>query len=134
MKETGETTESVLLRKLVDEALAQRRKKNQLLPLIDESNIESDGGLQSIESLLMRSVRQGEVSLRIHDVCLALLQQVLAEAHATRRLAWQSLLPQLRENGIAVDELERRFARQPDEAKDYAYGIAQRIKKSQKTS
>ena len=37
MRETGETTESVLLRKLVDEALAARRKKSQSLPLIEQS-------------------------------------------------------------------------------------------------
>ena len=134
MKETGETTESVLLRKLVDEALAQRRKKDQSLPLIDKSNIESDGGLQSIENLLMRLIRQEDISLRIQDVCLALLQDVLAEAHATRKLVWDFLVPQLRKNGVAVDEIQRRFALQPEQAKDYAYGIAQRIKKSQKTS
>lgn len=31
----------------------------------------------------MRLVGQGDVSFRILDVCLALLQDVLAEAHAT---------------------------------------------------
>ena len=35
-KDTGETTESVLLRKLVDEALSARKKKSQSLPLIEE--------------------------------------------------------------------------------------------------
>jgi len=132
MKATGERTESVLLRKLVDEALEARRKKNLPLPLTDESHNESDGSLGTIEALLMRLVRQGDTSLRVLDVCLALLQDVLAEAHATRRISWESLvIPELREEGIDAQELKRRFLLQLDQSKDYAYGIAERIKESQ---
>jgi hypothetical protein len=132
MNETGEKTESVLLRKLVDEALDARRKKSQSLPLTQKSDTEFDGRLQTIESLLMRLVRQGDTSLRIQDVCLALLQDVLAEAHATRRISWESLvIPQLREKGIDTKELERRFMQQVDQAKDFAYEVAERAKKSQ---
>ena len=132
MKETGETTESVLLRKLVDEALAARRKKSQTLPLLEESDNGFGERLHAIESLLMRLIRQGGTSLRIQDVCLALIQDVLAEAHATRRLSWESLvMPQLREQGVDGNELERQFMLQADQAKDFAYGLAERIKESQ---
>ena len=133
MKDTGEKNESALLRKLVDEALDARRKKSQSAPLTEQHN----AGVrpETIESLLMRLVRQGEVSFRIEDVCLALLQAILAEAYATRRLVWESLvLPQLRDAGIDVSELERRFVLQSDQAKDYAYGLAERIKHSQETA
>lgn len=133
MKEKGEKTESALLRKLVDEALAARRKKSQSLPLDEESDNDFGGRLQAIESLLMRLVRRGDISFRIQDVCLALLQDVLAEAHATRRLSWQSLvMPQLRDQGVDANELEHRFMLQAEQAKDYAYGVAERIKDSQK--
>ena len=82
----------------------------------------------------MRLVGQGDVTFRIQDVCLALLQDVLAEAHATRRLSWERFVtPQLRENGVDESELERRFTLQADQAKDYAYGVAERIKESQET-
>jgi hypothetical protein len=88
-----------------------------------------------IESLLMRVVRQGDVSFRIEDVCLALLQDILAEAYATRRLLWESMvLPQLRAEGNDVNELKRRFVVETDRAKDYAYGEAERIKQSQETA
>lgn len=80
----------------------------------------------------MRLVRQGDISLRIEDVCLALLQDAFAEAYATRRLLWESVvLPQLRDSGIDVNELEHRFVLQEDQAKDYAYGLAERFKQSQ---
>ena len=134
MKDTGERNESALLRKLVDEALDARWKKRQSDPLTEKSD---DAGvrLKIIESLLMRVVRQGDVSFRIEDVCLALLQDILAEAYATRRLLWESLvLPQLRAEGIDENELKRRFVLQEDRAKDYAYGEAGRIKQSQETA
>lgn len=131
MKDTGEKNESALLRKLVDLALDARRRKNQSAPLTEESD-KAGVRLKTIESLLMRLVRQGNVSLRIEDVCLALLQSVLAEAYATRRLLWESsVLPELRDAGMDVNELEHRFALQEDRAKDYAYGEAERIKESQ---
>jgi hypothetical protein len=66
---------------------------------------------------------------------LALLQDVLAEAYATRKLLWESLvLSQLRAEGIDVNELKRRFVVQQDQATDYAYGEAERIKQSQETA
>src|SRR6185503_3359181 len=70
MKDTGERNESALLRKLVDEALDARRKKSRSAPLTEESD-DASVRLATVESLLMRLVRQGDTSLRIHDVCLA---------------------------------------------------------------
>ena len=46
---------------------------------------------------------------------------------------WSSRLPQLRDAGIGVNELQRRYALQEDQAKDYAYSLAERIKQSQET-
>ena len=132
MKGTGEKTESALLRKLIDEALAARRKKNQSLPLIEESDNEPGDRLHKIESLLMRLVRHGETSLRIQDVCLALQQDALAEAHATHKLAWEFVAkPRLREEGIGENELDKQFAVRTDQAKDFAYDLANQIKQSQ---
>jgi len=134
MKDTGDKNESSVLRKLVDEALDGRRKKIRSAPLTEESD-HAGVRLETIESLLIRLVRQGEISLRIEDVCLALLQDVLGEAYATRRLLWESLvLPQLRDAGIDSNELERRFVLQDNQAKNYAYGEAERIKQSQDTT
>ena len=133
MKDTGERNESALLRKLVDEALDARRKKSESAPLTEQDH--AGVRLETIESLLMRVVRQGNVSLRIEDVCLALLQAILAEAYATRRLVWESLvLPQLRDAGIDMNELERRFVLQEDQANAYAYRLALQIKESQESS
>src|SRR5689334_13732031 len=68
MKDAGERNESALLRKLVDEALDVRRKKSYLAPLTETSD-SAGVRLETIESLLMRLVRQGNTSLRVEDVC-----------------------------------------------------------------
>ena len=134
MKATGERNESALLRKLVDEALDARRGKSLSVPLTEEAD-DACERLETIESLLMRLVRQADVSYRIDDICLALLQDILAEIYATRRLLWESVvLPQLRDAGIDVNELERRFALQEAEAKNYAYRLATQIMESQEPS
>src|SRR6185503_15903468 len=61
MKDTGERTESAILRKLIDEALDARRKKRQSDPLTEKSD---DAGvrLEMIERLLMRLVREADIS------------------------------------------------------------------------
>ena len=134
MEDTGERNESAVLRKLVDEALNARRKKSQAAPLTEKSD-DADMRLEIIENLLMRLVGEADTSFRIQDVCLALLQDVLAESVATRRLLWQSLVvPQLRDAGVAVNELQSRFALETDRARDYAYGVALQIKQSQETA
>ena len=80
----------------------------------------------------MRLIRQGTISLRIEDVCLALLQDVLAEAHAAHKISWEFLaVPRLRDQGIGKDELEHRFNLETDQAKDYARGLAEQFKESQ---
>jgi len=135
MKATGETTESVLLRQLVDEALAARKKKTESLPLIDEPDNEFRGRLQRVENLPMRLVQQGDVAFRIQDVCLALLQAVLAEAYAAHKLSWEfGAAPRLRDEGVDTNELKQRFLRQADQARDYAYRQAERIKRSQEVT
>jgi hypothetical protein len=133
MKDIGERNESAILRKLVDEALDARRKKSLSAPLTEKSD-SAGVRLDTIESLLMRLVSEGDVSFRVEDVSLALLQDVLAEAYATRRLLWESLvLPQLRDPGIQVDELESRFALQRNQAQSYAYGLAEQLRQSQES-
>ena|SRR6185369_2188992 len=135
MNETGESSQSVLLRMLVDEALEARRKKRLSVPMVTESDNEFSGRLESIESLLMRLIGQGDTSFRILDVCLALLQDVLAEAHATRRLSWERfVMPELQEKGIDGSELEHQFVLHVDTAKDYAYGVAERLMESQESA
>lgn len=83
----------------------------------------------------MRLVRQEDVSLRVLEVCLVLLQEVLAEAYATRRFTWESLImPHLQAKGINASELQHQFQLQMDQPHDDAYALPEHIKDSQESS
>ena len=129
--DTGEK-ESTILRKLVDEALVERRRK-----IADAELGESPSGqgfaetLQTMQTLLLKLVRQGDTSLRMQDVSLALLQETLAEARAGRSASWEQGLPALKEGGLTSSQIVKRFEAQTAEAKDFAYGAAQELKKQQ---
>src|SRR5437899_2439450 len=75
MDETGEKAESVVLRKLIDEALTARRIKTSQTAVLEPPLVQGFGEtLQIVQTLLLKLVRQQETSLRIQDVNLALLQ------------------------------------------------------------
>lgn len=126
--QTGEK-ESIILRRLLDEALKARRSK------IDEPETETaavSGGfgytLEAIQTILLKLVRQGDTSLRMGDVSLALLQDTLAEARAGRKFAWDRAVPQMKDEGLSSSELTKRFEKETAEGKRFAYGVAKEIK------
>jgi hypothetical protein len=132
MEDSGEKAESVVLRKLIDEALLARRKKAAPIVEADRSPIHESGEtLNTIQTLLLKLVQQGETSLRIQDVSLVLLQDVLGEAHAGRKLSWDYLAASaLREKGNGIKEVQSQFDEQSREANNYAYARAEDIKRS----
>ena len=125
--------ESVVLRKLLDEALAARRRK-----AVDDE-LEKGGTeertiaerLEAIERLMTLLVQQGSTAYRMHDVSLALLQDTLAESRAGRNLTWTQMAPALKEQGLNAKAIARKFDEDTDKAKDFAYGAAQDLKKQQ---
>lgn len=125
--------EATVLRKLIDEALIARRRKDA-----DEEldKVQSEGSaaetLQAMQALLIKLVRQGETSLRVQDVSLALLQDMFAETRAGRKAAWELIASALKEKGMSNAEVKRRFDAETDEARNFAYSTAKEIKRQQK--
>lgn len=77
-------------------------------------------------------IRQDETALRAQGISLILLQEVLAEAHAGRRVVWNRLeVDALRESGSNDSQIDERLHAATNEAKDYAYGAAEEIRNSQ---
>jgi hypothetical protein len=129
--DTGEK-ESTILRKLVDEALVERRRKIADAELGESPSAQGFAEtLQTMQTLLLKLVRQGDTSLRMQDVSLALLQETLAEARAGRSASWEQGLLALKEDGLTSSQIAKRFEAQTAEAKDFAYGAAQELKKQQ---
>ena len=131
VKETG-VKESIVLRKLIDEALAARNKKAADQEIGRRRARGQTEDIESVQSLLVKVLRQGEVSLRVQDVILSVLQDTLAEARAGRKVSWEQLVATLKERGASGKDLSKRFDKETAEAKDFAYGTAKEIKRKQK--
>ena len=124
--------EATVLRKLIDEALMARRRK-----VFDEQFEEPSseqpvsGQLQAVERLLAKLVLQEEVSLRVQDVSLALLQDTLAETRAGRKATWEQVSSHLKERGLTRTDISKRFDDETKAAKSFAYGLARDLKRQQ---
>jgi hypothetical protein len=130
--ESGQT-EATVLRKLIDEALIARRRKaadDELAEAVTKERTIADR-LEAIEQLLTLLVQQGGTLYHMHDISLALLQDTLAESRAGRNVIWRQMAPAFKEQGLTRNEIAKRFDEETDEAKDFAYGAAQDLKKQQ---
>jgi hypothetical protein len=131
MEATGTTMEAPLVRQLVDEALAARRRKlvpletpTQTPPLQEQSEI-----LETIQTLLLRIIGQGETEYRIGSISLELLQEALSEARATRLCLWEHLVaPHLKGTGKSPQEISDLLNAKTKQAQDHTYGLALEIK------
>jgi hypothetical protein len=131
MEATGEQKDAPLLRQLVDEGLAIRRRK-----LVHEEASEPTAAipnaaeaLETVQSLLLKMLGQSNSNLRVVCVNLGLLQEALAQARANRMTLWKELaVPALREQGKSTQEIADLLELYTAEAKDFAYGLAEELR------
>jgi len=130
MEVTGAQEVAPVLRQLLDEALAARRRK--FAPVEPPEQPPTDGkadALQIIQTLLLKLIAQAQTAYRIESVTLELLQEALTEGRATRLDLWESLKrPSLTEKGKSPREIAELFEAKTVEAQDFAYGLAEEIK------
>lgn len=134
MEAAGARKEAPIMRELLDEALAARRRKSAHRGEAEEPPPAQDfiETMQTIQTLLLKLIRQDETGLRAQGITLILLQEILAEASAGRKVAWNRLeVPSLSESGMTPREIEERLNAETNEAKDYAYGLAEEIRSRQ---
>lgn len=133
IKDSG-AKESVVLRRLLDEALIARRRQaaEDELKAASPSKPASDR-LSAMENLLVQVLRQGDTSLRVQDLTLALVQDTLAEARAARNASWRQAVAALKEDGLGNKQIAQKFTEETEAAKDWSYGEAQQIKRQQQS-
>src|SRR4029079_3530492 len=135
MESVGETKESPVLRLLFNTALAARRRKsvNRSEPEPPPPPLEVGEILQTVQTLLLKLIRQNETGLRAHGISLVLLQETLAEATGSRQIVCNRMeFPPLVQAGLSVREIDERLAADISEAKDRAYGLAEEIRQRQR--
>jgi hypothetical protein len=131
MEATGEQKESPLLRQLLDEGLAIRRRKlvhqeaSEQTPAIPNA-AET---LETMKSLLLKMLGESTTTLQVGYVNLGLIQDTLAQVRANRMTVWEKLVvPALREQGKSDQEIAELLEQYTAEAKDFAYGLAEEIR------
>src|ERR1700704_1776118 len=131
MEATGEQKESPLLRQLLDEGLAIRRRKlvhqeaSEQTPAIPNA-VET---LETMKSLLLKMLGESTTTLQVEYVNLGLIQDILAQVRANRMTVWEKLVvPALREQGKSDQEIAELLELYTAEAKDFAYGLAEEIR------
>jgi len=130
--EATNTKEAQLVRVLLDEALAARRRKSvqSAEPEPPPATQDISETLQTLQTLMLRMIGQGESTSQMQSVSLELLQEAVVEARGGRTSLWQFLIaPSLKEKGRSTEEVASLFDVQSEDAKDFAYGLAEEIKK-----
>jgi hypothetical protein len=134
MESVGARKEAPVIRDLLDQALAALRRKSVHQAEAEPPPPAQDVAetLQTIQTLLLKLIRQGETGLRAVDLSLILQQETFAVASAGKKIAWNRLeVPALSQGGMTVREIEERLGSETNEAKDQAYGVAEEIRKRQ---
>ena len=134
MESVGAKKEAPVLRTLLDEALAARRRKSvdPRAPEPSEPTLDLNEILQTIQMLLLKLIRQNDTALRAHGISLVLLQETLAEAAGSRKIVWNRLeVPPLMERGLSLRQIDERLGAEISEAKDHAYALAHEITQRQ---
>ena len=132
MESRGARKEAPVIRDLLDQALATLRRKSVHQAEAEPPPPAQEIGetLQTIQTLLLKLIRQGETGLRAGGISLVLLQEVLGVTTRGTKIAWNRLeVPALSEGGMTAKEIEERLGAETNEAKDYAYGVAEEIRK-----
>ena len=131
MEATGETKEAPMVRLLVDEALAARRRKSvqSAEPEPPPPTQDISETLLTLQTLMLRMIGQGESTRQMQSVSLELLQEAVAEARSGKMNVWEFLVaPGLSDKGKKAGEIAQLLDEQNEDGKDYAYGLAEEIK------
>lgn len=132
MEATRAEKEAPVLRQLIDEALAARRRKfvQHPQPELPPAPQDISETLLTLRTLMLRMIGQGESTSQMQSVSLELIQEAVAEARSGKMNVWEFLVaPGLRDKGKNAGEIAQLLDGQNEDAKDYAYGLAEEIKK-----
>lgn len=131
MEGTKAQKEAPVLRELLDEALAARRRKFTRQEQEEQTaTLNLEDVLEAIRMLATTLLRESKTCLRVDGINLGLLQETLAEARAGRKCVWDRLVvPSLRERGYSTEEISNLFDEDTARAEDFSYALAEETRK-----
>lgn len=93
MEATGAVKDAPLIRELLDEALAARRRKAAGIADLDEPpGQEISETLHTLQTLLLKLIRREELVFKRQNAGLKLLKEAVIEARAGREMVFEELV------------------------------------------
>ncbi|HEY8224865.1 MAG TPA: hypothetical protein VIG25_06270 [Pyrinomonadaceae bacterium] len=130
MDSLGQKSEAPIIRDLIDEALAARRRKSAQIETKPETQAATDliPILEIIQGLLLKLIAREDRAFRMQSVGFELIQETLLEAHAGRNILWETLVaPALAGRGKSAYEIAELLEKHLDQGKDFSYGLAEEV-------
>ncbi|MDQ6653547.1 MAG: hypothetical protein M3Y84_12480, partial [Acidobacteriota bacterium] len=133
MEATGAVKDAPVIRELLDEALGARRRR--ALGITDAEEPPGQGTaetLHTIQTLLLKLIARGELTVRKHNIGLRVLQETLMEARASREVAFEELVekPWIAK-GKSTETMSNFFDMKTRYVREYVDGVIEKIKKEE---
>lgn len=121
MEATGAVKDAPLIRELLDEALAARRRKAAGITDSEEPpGQEISETLHTLQTLLLKLIRQEEVVFKHQCVGLRLLKEAVIEARSGREIVFEELVEKpWMEKGKSKETMTNFFDMKSGHAKEY---------------
>src|SRR5258708_26705724 len=133
MEATGAVKDAPIIRELLDEALGARRRKAMGLGDAHEPpGQETAETLHTIQTLLLKLIRRGELVFRNQKIGLEVMRETLVEARAGREVAFEGLIemPWV-EKGKTKKTMANYFDMKTRNTQKYVDGVIDKIKKQE---
>ena len=131
MEATGAVKDAPVIRELLDEALGARRRK--AFGITDSEEPPSQGTaetLHTIQTLLLKLIRHGELVFSGQNIGLKLLRESLIESRAGREVVFEELVEkQWLAKGKSKETMSNFFDLQTRHVTEYVDGLAAKIKR-----
>src|SRR6185369_17895259 len=131
MEASGAVKDAPLIRELLDEALAARRRKAAGITDSEEPpGQEITETLHTLQPLLLKLIRREELVLKRQSVGLRLLKETVIEARSGREIVFEELVEKpWMAKGKSKETMSNFFDMKSRNAREYVDGIVAEIKR-----
>jgi len=131
MEATGAVKDAPVIRELLDEALAARRRKAAGITDSEEPpGQEISETLHTLQTLMLKLIKREELVFKLQSVGLSLLKEAVIEARSGREIVFEELVEKPRmAKGKSRETMTNFFDMKSRNTTEYVDGVIARIKR-----